>query len=127
MICIRVLGGYTRAESAETVFDTDDFNEKKYVEYIHSSSGNISLAFNWYAVLLHDNGSHTHPVSFDRYNSFKVMLCKRETAIMLNSRRLSATILLVMPRRLQNLGSVFMKVEDRIRSVFYSYIIVCST
>ena len=47
LICIRVLGGYTRADSAETVFDTDNFIEKKYVEYIHSTSGNISLALNW--------------------------------------------------------------------------------
>jgi len=62
--CIRVLGGYTRAESAETVFDTDDFNEKKYVEYIHSSSGNISLALNWYASSLHDKEATLTQYSF---------------------------------------------------------------
>lgn len=46
--CIRVLGGYTKAESSNTVFDTDSFTEKKYVDYIHETSGNISLALSWY-------------------------------------------------------------------------------
>ena len=55
--CIRVLGGYTRAESAETVFDTDNFIETKYVEYIHSTSGNISLALNWYVFSMRDRRS----------------------------------------------------------------------
>lgn len=45
--CIRVLGGYTRVDSAKTVFDTDSFVEQDYVDYIYKTSGNISLALNW--------------------------------------------------------------------------------
>jgi len=45
--CIRVLGGYTQVDSAKTVFDTDNFIEQDYVNYIHKTSGNISLALNW--------------------------------------------------------------------------------
>ncbi|KAF9473185.1 hypothetical protein BDN70DRAFT_997771 [Pholiota conissans] len=46
--CIRVLGGYTHADSVKTVFDTDTFVESKYVEQIHQQSGNLALSLNWY-------------------------------------------------------------------------------
>ncbi|KAF8167825.1 hypothetical protein B0H34DRAFT_645007 [Crassisporium funariophilum] len=49
--CLRVLGGYTHAESVNTVFDTDNFVESEYLEQIHQTSGNISLALNWYDVV----------------------------------------------------------------------------
>ena len=75
--CIRVLIGNTRAESAETVFDTDEFVEKKYVEYIHSTSGNISLALNWCVTYKKYKGQ-LHSIPVFRYNSFKVMLLQRE-------------------------------------------------
>uniref|UniRef100_A0A8H8CPK9 Histidine kinase n=1 Tax=Psilocybe cubensis TaxID=181762 RepID=A0A8H8CPK9_PSICU len=46
--CIRVLGGYTQAETVDTIFDTDNFVESKYLERIHETSGNISMSLNWY-------------------------------------------------------------------------------
>ncbi|KAJ3513116.1 hypothetical protein NLJ89_g3133 [Agrocybe chaxingu] len=46
--CVRVLGGYTNAESAKTLFDTDDFLEKDYLQHIHSTSGNVPMTLNWY-------------------------------------------------------------------------------
>ncbi|KAF4623556.1 hypothetical protein D9613_002054 [Agrocybe pediades] len=46
--CIRVLGGYTHTDSVDTIFDTDGFVESKYLERMHETSGNISLALNWY-------------------------------------------------------------------------------
>ncbi|KAF8973859.1 dual-domain HisK/Mak2 protein kinase [Flammula alnicola] len=46
--CIRVLGGYTHAESVKTVFDTDNFVESKYLEQIHQTSGSLSLVLNCY-------------------------------------------------------------------------------
>ena len=48
MNCIRALGGYTHADSVQTLFDTDTFVESKYLEQIHESSGNLSLSLNWY-------------------------------------------------------------------------------
>jgi hypothetical protein len=67
--CIRALGGYTHADSPQTLFDTDTFVESKYLEQIHESSGNLSL--NWYIPLLclfvlTLNMHHL------RYDSFKV-------------------------------------------------------
>ncbi|CAA7259981.1 unnamed protein product [Cyclocybe aegerita] len=46
--CVRVLGGYTNAESAKTLFDTDDFFEKDYLQHIHNTSGNVPMTLNWY-------------------------------------------------------------------------------
>jgi len=46
--CIRVLGGYTHANSAKTVFDTDHFVEDEYLQHVHATSGNLPLALNWY-------------------------------------------------------------------------------
>ncbi|KAF8912937.1 dual-domain HisK/Mak2 protein kinase [Gymnopilus junonius] len=44
--CIRVLGGFTRADSVDTVFDTESFVESKYLERIYETSGNLSLSLN---------------------------------------------------------------------------------
>ncbi|KAK7029643.1 Chk1 protein kinase [Paramarasmius palmivorus] len=46
--CVRALGGYTIAASAETAFDTDTFNEAEYLGQIQATSGNLPLALNWY-------------------------------------------------------------------------------
>lgn len=69
--CIRALGGYTHADSPQTLFDTDTFVESKYLEKIHESSGNLSLSLNWYVLFLRPfvltlNMHHL------RYDSFKV-------------------------------------------------------
>ncbi|KAJ6626914.1 dual-domain HisK/Mak2 protein kinase [Mycena sp. CBHHK59/15] len=48
--CIRALGGYTIADSAETAFDTETFKESDYKLQIHTTSGNLPLALNWYIV-----------------------------------------------------------------------------
>ena len=48
MNCIRVLGGYTDAESVETVFNADNFIESEFLKQIHEISGNISMSLNWY-------------------------------------------------------------------------------
>ncbi|KAI5897382.1 histidine kinase [Schizophyllum commune H4-8] len=45
---IRALGGYTYAHSAETAFDTEDFNEHEYITEITRTSGNIEMVMNWY-------------------------------------------------------------------------------
>ena len=44
---IRALGGFTDASSAETVFDTESFKDKDYVDYIKRKSGNLALTLNW--------------------------------------------------------------------------------
>ncbi|TFK76709.1 dual-domain HisK/Mak2 protein kinase [Pluteus cervinus] len=46
--CIRVLGGYTYARSVDTVFDTDTFKEREYIDNVLATCGNIDLALNWY-------------------------------------------------------------------------------
>ncbi|RDB29051.1 Peroxide stress-activated histidine kinase mak2 [Hypsizygus marmoreus] len=46
--CIRVLGGYTNAQSIDTLFDTETFKESEYLTDIHATSGNITLTLNWY-------------------------------------------------------------------------------
>lgn len=46
--CIRVLGGFTYARSLETVFDTDTFKEREYIEGVMATCGNADLALNWY-------------------------------------------------------------------------------
>lgn len=76
LICIRVLGGYTRAESAETVFDTDNFIEKTYVRFIHSTSGNISLALNWYVVPCVKGD--LRPILFQQVQFFQGNIIERE-------------------------------------------------
>lgn len=50
--CVRVLGGYTQPQSAETVFDTENFVESEYLAHIQATSGNLSLTLNWFVVLL---------------------------------------------------------------------------
>lgn len=50
--CIRALGGYTQPQSAETVFDTENFVESEYLAHIQATSGNLSLTLNWFVVLL---------------------------------------------------------------------------
>ncbi|KAJ3724256.1 hypothetical protein DFJ43DRAFT_1157787 [Lentinula guzmanii] len=46
--CIRALGGYTLATSAETAFDTETFKERDYLEKVKADSGNEELVLNWY-------------------------------------------------------------------------------
>ncbi|KAF8061003.1 hypothetical protein FPV67DRAFT_1673829 [Lyophyllum atratum] len=46
--CIRVLGGYTKAQSIETLFDTDTFKENDFLEATHARSGNVPLLLSWY-------------------------------------------------------------------------------
>ncbi|KAK7468476.1 Chk1 protein kinase [Stygiomarasmius scandens] len=46
--CVRALGGYTYATSAETCFDTENFNEREYKEEVERTSGNLPLVMNWY-------------------------------------------------------------------------------
>ncbi|KAJ7275535.1 histidine kinase [Mycena haematopus] len=45
--CIRALGGFTLANSAADVFDTETFIESDYERHIHETSGNLPLALNW--------------------------------------------------------------------------------
>ncbi|KAI0325627.1 histidine kinase [Cubamyces sp. BRFM 1775] len=45
--CIRALGGYTVAQSADTVFDTDTFKESDYITQMETL-GTIKVAMNWY-------------------------------------------------------------------------------
>jgi hypothetical protein len=49
--CIRALGGYTYASSADTVFDTEGFKEREYREQVEKTSGNLPLVMNWFVVL----------------------------------------------------------------------------
>ena len=46
--CIRAIGGYTTATSADTAFDTYRFREQDYLEKIRKSAGNLPLVLNWY-------------------------------------------------------------------------------
>ncbi|THU88468.1 hypothetical protein K435DRAFT_830560 [Dendrothele bispora CBS 962.96] len=46
--CIRALAGWTDANSADTVFDTEEFKESEYLEQLQRSSGNVPLVMNWY-------------------------------------------------------------------------------
>lgn len=46
--CIRALGGYTRTDTIQTLFDTDTFVESKFLEQIHKSPRNLSLSLNCY-------------------------------------------------------------------------------
>lgn len=46
--CLRALGGFTHGDSAETVFDTEFFVEKEYLEQITANSGNAALTISWY-------------------------------------------------------------------------------
>ncbi|THH17217.1 hypothetical protein EW146_g3550 [Bondarzewia mesenterica] len=46
--CIRALGGYTINTSVDTIFDTESFKEKEYLEHMAMASGNATLAMNWY-------------------------------------------------------------------------------
>ncbi|KAI3615522.1 histidine kinase [Moniliophthora roreri] len=48
--CIRAVGGYTVATSAETAFDTDGFIEAEYIEHAKATSGNLPLAYNSFKV-----------------------------------------------------------------------------
>ncbi|KAF9056453.1 histidine kinase [Panaeolus papilionaceus] len=54
--CIRVLGGHTSAESAESLFDSETFDETRYLKKIHETSGNIALALNWCVVSYYSIG-----------------------------------------------------------------------
>ncbi|KAI0761686.1 histidine kinase [Trametes elegans] len=45
--CVRALGGYTIAQSADTVFDTDTFKESEYLAQVEAL-GAIKVAMNWY-------------------------------------------------------------------------------
>ena len=44
--CIRAYAGYTFATSAETVFDTSEFNEFEFLK-LAEQSGNVTLAMQW--------------------------------------------------------------------------------
>lgn len=46
--CVRAIGGYTYADSAETVFDTDTFKEAEYLAHASESSGNPEVTITWY-------------------------------------------------------------------------------
>ncbi|OBZ79765.1 Peroxide stress-activated histidine kinase mak2 [Grifola frondosa] len=45
--CIRAMGGFTLARSAETAFDTANFKESEYLAEIEAE-GNLAVALNWY-------------------------------------------------------------------------------
>ncbi|KAI8983351.1 histidine kinase [Trametes punicea] len=45
--CVRALGGYTVAQSAETAFDTETFKEGEYLAQVEAL-GTIKVAMNWY-------------------------------------------------------------------------------
>ena len=49
--CIRALGGYTIAQSAETAFDTETFTEADYLAQMEAL-GTIKVAMNWCAWLI---------------------------------------------------------------------------
>jgi hypothetical protein len=44
---VRLLGGHTRASSAQTAFNTDTFNEQNYSAKIPAICGNPLLTLNW--------------------------------------------------------------------------------
>ncbi|KIY45235.1 dual-domain HisK/Mak2 protein kinase [Fistulina hepatica ATCC 64428] len=46
--CIRAIGGYTSNQSIETLFDTDTFKEKEFLENVKTSSGNVEVSMTWY-------------------------------------------------------------------------------
>ncbi|KAG5723159.1 Peroxide stress-activated histidine kinase mak2 [Termitomyces sp. T112] len=46
--CIRALGGYTIAQSADTLFDTESYNESRFLEQIGTTSGGSIMFFSWY-------------------------------------------------------------------------------
>ncbi|PCH33241.1 hypothetical protein WOLCODRAFT_21861 [Wolfiporia cocos MD-104 SS10] len=46
--CIRALGGYTFAHSAETIFDTESFVENEYLARSAETCGNLEVAVTWY-------------------------------------------------------------------------------
>ncbi|KAH9945631.1 histidine kinase [Amylocystis lapponica] len=46
--CIRAMGGYTMAHSAETAFDTHSFNEHEYRMQIKRTCANLDITMNWY-------------------------------------------------------------------------------
>ncbi|OSD05781.1 histidine kinase [Trametes coccinea BRFM310] len=48
--CVRALGGYTIAQSADTAFDTETFKESEYLAQLESL-GTIKVAMNWYVVV----------------------------------------------------------------------------
>ncbi|KZT06226.1 histidine kinase [Laetiporus sulphureus 93-53] len=50
--CIRAIGGYTYAYDADTVFDTEGFDEKQFLEVAAQTSGNFEGAMGWYVVAL---------------------------------------------------------------------------
>ncbi|KAI0757423.1 histidine kinase [Daedaleopsis nitida] len=45
--CVRALGGYTIAQSADTAFDTETFKESEYLAQL-DQLGHIKVAMNWY-------------------------------------------------------------------------------
>ena len=45
--CIRAIGGFTEANSAATLFDSENFNESKYLHELETTSGNLGLILNW--------------------------------------------------------------------------------
>ncbi|KAI0700426.1 histidine kinase [Cytidiella melzeri] len=48
LICTRAYAGQTVASSAETAFDTEDFNEQEFLARVQLTSGNVELVMNWY-------------------------------------------------------------------------------
>ncbi|KAA1468392.1 histidine kinase [Dentipellis sp. KUC8613] len=46
--CIRALGGWTTASSADTIYDTDTFVEREYLAHVSTASGNLAMVMNWY-------------------------------------------------------------------------------
>ncbi|KAG6837910.1 hypothetical protein H0H93_013063 [Arthromyces matolae] len=46
--CIRALGGYTIAQSSETLFDTESFKESEFRERISAMSGGSIMILSWY-------------------------------------------------------------------------------
>ncbi len=50
--CIRAIGGYTIAQSADTAFDTETFKESEYLAQVEAL-GTIKVAMNWYVCFEH--------------------------------------------------------------------------
>ncbi|CCM01303.1 uncharacterized protein FIBRA_03352 [Fibroporia radiculosa] len=46
--CIRAIGGFTYAQSAETIFDTDTFKESEYFAHGEKTWGLLDMATSWY-------------------------------------------------------------------------------
>ncbi|OCH84424.1 histidine kinase [Obba rivulosa] len=46
--CIRAIGGFTIADTADAAFDTGSFIERDYIAQVEATSNNFMIAMNWY-------------------------------------------------------------------------------